>query len=174
MMNALTSILNQEAKADTFGTHYTCPKMIHIIGRDRCSKHSVYLLTYNQEENSHSKNIIFIIRSISIYRELPDQLINQKSHMKYIVDCRKILQNKFLLPINKYQLGISDGIIVIGTQKNLPECSKLLLADCSQALPQVVCECMHMIWTKRKISPECSLHMHKCSRFSFFFPGCFC
>ena len=72
MMNALTSILNQEAKVDTFGTHYTCPKMIHIIGRDRCSKHSVYLLTYNQEENSHSKNIIFIIRSISIYRELPD------------------------------------------------------------------------------------------------------
>ena len=72
MMNALTSILNQEVRVDTFGTHYICPKMIHIIGRDQCSKHSVHLLAYNQEENSHSKNIIFIIRSISIYIELPN------------------------------------------------------------------------------------------------------
>lgn len=51
------------SKVDAFGTHYTCPKMIHIIGRDQCGKHSVHLLAYNQEENSHSK-ILFLLSQV--------------------------------------------------------------------------------------------------------------
>lgn len=37
---------------------------------------------------------------------------------------QKKLKNNFVLLINKYYLGLLNGIIVIGTKENLSECSK--------------------------------------------------
>lgn len=37
VMKLLTSVVNQEAKVNTVGTHHTCPEMIHITGIDECN-----------------------------------------------------------------------------------------------------------------------------------------
>lgn len=86
---------------------------------------------------------------------------------------QKKMKNNFVLLINKYYLGLLNGIIVTGTKENLSEHSKLLFDDCNQILPQVLC--VYVIMTEIKISPKCFLHMHKYFRFSLFFSsGCLC
>lgn len=89
---------------------------------------------------------------------------NKKCHMKYTLWIAENFMKQLSIDQQILVRNIYN-VTVIGTQGNLSECSKLLLDDCNHMLLQVVC----VVATKVKISPKCSLRMHKDS-FFFFFP----